>query len=225
MVQNVHRPTYNITSSFQSCQKLSSIQNHKFSFSSQNNMKTNAMRSLLTLMIFCLTLPNKVNSEEIFSTLEKYHNQSFNRFLRSIQHWYTQDTETISSSNENNITLPDEKASDATNIIVSNQISGTNTCEKEGDSCDDGIFCNGEEICDSSLRCVSINPPCSKCYQICDEHYGQCLETVPTCASRDSFTYAIWNKDTCSCEFKSKTIKSFFRDLIWSIILIFQRFQ
>lgn len=45
-------------------------------------------------------------------------------------------------------------------------------CSTDAD-CDDGLFCNGQEVCDSG-GCVSLGPPCDA--DICDENADQCGE-------------------------------------------------
>ena len=86
-------------------------------------------------------------------------------------------------------------------------------CVNVGDSCDDGMYCNGEEVCDESLICVSKNPPCTRCDQICDEEYGICVEEAADCRNINSFTYASWNRDSCECEYISKPLSSMMSEI------------
>lgn len=77
-------------------------------------------------------------------------------------------------------------------------------CMSEGDPCDDGMFCNGQEFCDSNLNCISRSEPCTKCNEICDEEYSMCLEMIYHCANINRCTDAVWNPDTCECEYHNK---------------------
>ena len=48
-------------------------------------------------------------------------------------------------------------------------------CESDID-CDDGLFCNGDEVCDGSV-CLSGNPPCGLLLgepTICNEEFDAC---------------------------------------------------
>ncbi len=44
--------------------------------------------------------------------------------------------------------------------------------------CDDGIFCNGSEVCDVATGCGAGEPPCE--YYQCDEESDQCHPGIPT---------------------------------------------
>lgn len=46
-------------------------------------------------------------------------------------------------------------------------------CATDAD-CDDGQFCNGEEVCDPCGSCQSVNPPCDEAE--CDELNDVCLD-------------------------------------------------
>ena len=88
------------------------------------------------------------------------------------------------------------------------------TCEGKhpGDSCDDGIFCNGEEVCDNDLKCVSSDPPCTRCDEICDEEYQECLKEAVDCRPINSRT-PLFNPDTCRCEFPQNNLVTEILDL------------
>ena len=74
----------------------------------------------------------------------------------------------------------------------------------EGDSCDDGVFCNGNDIYDAELNCVSVSPPCTGCSQICDEEYSDCVEMFVECKRINDLMIAEWNSETCQCEYRMK---------------------
>ena len=105
---------------------------------------------------------------------------------------------------------------DETSVTIA-AATETSICLHEGDSCDDGIFCNGEEVCDANLNCVSINPPCPACNQICDEYYGECFQYVVDCMPMDMFHGVWWNKDTCECEYYPKTISRIIVDCFFMV--------
>lgn len=99
-------------------------------------------------------------------------------------------------SNQNEVSIELERELD----------TGTG-CEHEGDLCDDGDFCNGPDRCNSELKCVPTNHdiPCAKCSQICDLEYSICIEENVDCRQPSVlFIEAIWNPDTCECEYKAK---------------------
>jgi len=43
-------------------------------------------------------------------------------------------------------------------------------------ACDDGLWCNGQEVCDPELGCLPGTPPDCSPYE-CDETSDQCLST------------------------------------------------
>jgi len=51
--------------------------------------------------------------------------------------------------------------------------------------CDDGFFCNGNEICDSIAGCIAGADPCPG--QPCDENANQCIGTFPPVPTFVSF--------------------------------------
>ena len=53
---------------------------------------------------------------------------------------------------------------------------GLNSCVSEADhsACDDGLFCNGLEICDPTAGCLAGQPPCES-PAVCSEAADACL--------------------------------------------------
>jgi len=95
-------------------------------------------------------------------------------------------------------------------------------CTQEGDSCDDGLYCNGEEFCDADLRCISRNPPCIECDTICDEYYPDtCIKIVLDCISHEIFTYAEYDEKICDCVIKPKTPTKLMIDALHELSFIF----
>lgn len=47
-------------------------------------------------------------------------------------------------------------------------------CGSESVTCDDGLFCNGLEVCNPSVGCVSGPPPCTECNEMCNETTDTC---------------------------------------------------
>ena len=71
-------------------------------------------------------------------------------------------------------------------------------CRNAGDACDNGIYCDGPDRCNSSLQCVPTgsDEPCpGTCGQICDEQYQQCVNEHTDCKSGYK-----WDDESCECE-------------------------
>jgi len=85
--------------------------------------------------------------------------------------------------------------------IGDRQLDESARCTAEGDPCeDDGIHCNGEEICDANLQCTSVNPPCSRCNEVCDEEYiDSCMIIVIDCLPPTLFESYAYDDETCEC--------------------------
>jgi len=63
------------------------------------------------------------------------------------------------------------------------------------DHCDDGLFCNGAEICDAELDCLDGTPPqCSVETPYCDEESDACVECR---IDRDCELYDVCVADAC----------------------------
>ena len=86
---------------------------------------------------------------------------------------------------------------------------------QEGYSCSDGIFCNGEEIYDTNLQCISQPPPCQSCSEICDEYYGICVKEVADCKAINFYTIPSWNEDFCKCEYANKSISTLILEALY----------
>jgi len=87
-------------------------------------------------------------------------------------------------------------------------------CVQEGDSCDDGIYCNGEEFCNLDLVCISQKPPCTECNEQCDDYYRMCIEKSFDCLPDDIFTDIEFDENTCECVAKLTSSASFFRNAL-----------
>eukprot|EP01117_Protostelium_nocturnum_P020244 TRINITY_DN9013_c0_g1_i1.p1 TRINITY_DN9013_c0_g1~~TRINITY_DN9013_c0_g1_i1.p1 ORF type:complete len:786 (+),score=139.32 TRINITY_DN9013_c0_g1_i1:122-2479(+) len=86
-----------------------------------------------------------------------------------------------------------------------------NSCEKghcvllfktNGTSCDDGIYCNGEDICNGKGECLHLGDPCpnafnvSPCNNICNEQKKNCFNPRGgTCYSKGQCTKGMCNGD------------------------------
>ena len=81
--------------------------------------------------------------------------------------------------------------SDGASVCIPGSVpcGASETCDEENDECaieagcgidadcDDGLFCNGDELC-LGAECMPGSDPCEK-GEVCDEDTGECL--VPEC--------------------------------------------
>jgi len=65
-----------------------------------------------------------------------------------------------------------------------------NVCANSDPSCDDGLFCNGDENCDAATGCVDGTAPCDVDDEVCLEETGECVpvcDTVADCTDTGLF--------------------------------------
>jgi hypothetical protein len=79
--------------------------------------------------------------------------------------------------------------------------TGIVTHTPDDGSCDDGVFCNGAEICDPTLGCQPGADPCEPPL-LCDEEAQACVgcETQADCDDANDCTDDICNQDLGACE-------------------------
>jgi hypothetical protein len=85
--------------------------------------------------------------------------------------------------------------SDGVGCTVDSCNETTDSCDNAPDdaACDDGLFCNGTEVCDPALDCQPGSPPCDPATETCNEDADTC-EPIGVAFDLDIFKFSASKK-------------------------------